>query len=302
MPARQSGAMNAIDFHTVTKRYGPVLAVDGLELSLPLGKSVALLGPNGAGKSTSLSLLLGLARPDAGSVDVLGRSPQDAVKAGTVGAMLQEGELVPGLTVRELVDFVRRLYPDPLTLAEVLELADLTDVAERRTDKLSGGQAQRVRFALAIAGKPRLLLLDEPTAAMDVAARRSFWASMRGYAAQGRTILFATHYLEEADANADRIVVIDHGRVIADGTAAQIKATTGGRTIRFTLGGQPTAGLKTLPGVTALEVRGDVATLQTSDQDETLHALYATDLRVRDLSVAGANLEEAFLDLTRQAA
>lgn len=294
--------MNAITFEDVTKSYGPVRAVDGLELSVPVGQTVALLGPNGAGKSTTLALLLALARPDAGKVEVLGYSPDGAVAAGAVGAMLQEGDLVPGLTVRELVDFVRRLYPEPLTLSEVLALASLGEVADRRTERLSGGQAQRVGFALAIAGKPRLLLLDEPTAAMDVASRRSFWHSMRTYAAQGRTILFATHYLEEADDNADRIVVIDRGRVIADGTAAKIKATTGSRTIRFSLGGQPTTGLQALPGVTSLDVRGDIATLKTSDQDETLHALYATDLRVNDLAIGGADLEEAFLNLTRDAA
>ncbi len=293
--------MNAIEFATVSKSYGAVRAVHGLNLHIPVGETVALLGPNGAGKSTTINMLLGLALPDAGGIDVLGRPPLVAVKDGVVGAMLQEGELIPGLTVQELVDFVRGLYPEPLTLDEVMRLADLSEIAARRTDKLSGGQAQRVRFALAIAGQPRLLLLDEPTAAMDVASRRAFWASMRSYAAQGRTILFATHYLEEADGNADRIVVIDRGRVTADGTTAQIKATTASRTIRFTLGTQPPAGLDALPGVTGLDVRGDVATLRTDDQDETLHALYATDLRIRDLAVSGANLEEAFLNLTGSA-
>jgi ABC-2 type transport system ATP-binding protein len=229
---------------------------------------------------------------------VFGDTPDAAVRAGRVGAMLQDGALVPGVTVRELVEFVRGLYPEPLPLAEILSLADLTSLAKRRADRLSGGQAQRVRFALAVAGAPRLLVLDEPTSAMDVESRRSFWASMRAYAAGGRTILFATHYLEEADENADRIIVMADGRIVADGTAQEIKAAAGDRTVRFTLGDQPVAGLDTLPGVTAVEVRGASARLRTSDPDATVEALYASGLRVRDLEVKGADLEEAFLSLT----
>ncbi len=187
--------MNAIQFSSVVKQYGAIRAVNSLDLSMERGQSVALLGPNGAGKSTTISMLLGLAIPDAGSIEVFGLTPQDAVREGLIGAMLQEGDLVPGLKVRELIDFIRRLYPDPLGLDEILRLADLTELVDRRTDKLSGGQAERVRFALAIAGQPHLLVLDEPTAAMDASSRRAFWASMRAYAAQGHTILFATHYL-----------------------------------------------------------------------------------------------------------
>jgi ABC-2 type transport system ATP-binding protein len=212
--------------------------------------------------------------------------------------MLQDGALVPGLTVREVVEFVRSLYPDPMPLAEVLSLANLTDLAKRRADQLSGGQAQRVRFALAVAGAPRLLVLDEPTSAMDVESRRAFWASMREYAAGGRTILFATHYLEEADENADRVIVMTRGRVVADGTAQEIKSTAGGSTVRFTIGDQPTAGLDTLPGVTAVEVRGGAALLRTTDPDATVQALYASGTRVRDLEVKGPDLEDAFLSLT----
>ncbi|MEJ2287593.1 MAG: ABC transporter ATP-binding protein [Deinococcales bacterium] len=294
--------MHAIQFSSVVKQYGAVRAVNTFDLTIGSGQSVALLGPNGAGKSTTISMLLGLATPDAGSIEVFGHTSQEAVKEGLIGAMLQEGDLVPGIKVRELIDFVRRLYPNPLELDEILRLADLTELVDRRTDKLSGGQAQRVRFALAIAGQPHLLVLDEPTAAMDVASRHAFWASMRAYAAQGHTILFATHYLEEADDNADRIVVIDHGQVIADGTGAQIKATTGTRAVRFTLGSQPAAGLQELAGVTSVEIRDDVALLRTDDPDATLHALYASGLRIRDLETDGANLEEAFLSLTGDAA
>jgi ABC-2 type transport system ATP-binding protein len=290
--------MNAISFTGVSKSFGAVRAVEALDLRIDSGQAVALLGPNGAGKTTAIGMLLGLVRPSAGTVGVFGESPDTAVRTGRIGAMLQDGALVPGLTVREVVDFVRGLYPEPMPLEEVLSLADLASLAKRRADRLSGGQAQRVRFALAIAGAPRLLVLDEPTSAMDVESRRSFWASMRAYAAGGRTILFATHYLEEADENADRIIVMAAGRVVADGTAQEIKAAAGGRTVRFTPGDQPTTGLDALPGVTGIEVRGGSAQLSTTDPDATVQALYASGIRVRDLEVKGADLEEAFLSLT----
>ncbi|GAB2949823.1 ABC transporter ATP-binding protein [Nonomuraea fastidiosa] len=293
--------MNAIVFDHVSKHYGDVLAVDDLSLSVAPGSTVALLGPNGAGKSTSINLLLGLLQPTKGTVAVHGRTPAEAVRAGEMGAMLQHGALIPELTVKELVDCVRRLYPRPLALDEVLELADLTGLAGRRADKLSGGQAQRVRFALAIAGAPKILLLDEPTAAMDVESRLRFWAGMHDYAAGGRTVVFATHYLEEADEHSDRVIVIARGRLAADGTAAEIKAAAGGSAVSFDLGAQPTAGLDRLPGVRAVEVVAGTATLHTSDPDATLDALYrGTTLDVRGLRLTGAGLEAAFLQLTRE--
>jgi ABC-2 type transport system ATP-binding protein len=290
--------MNAIVFANVSKSYGPVPAVRSLDLAVDAGQTVALLGPNGAGKSTSIAMLLGLTRPDSGQVRAWGRAPDAAVAAGLVGAMLQDGALVPGLTVRELVDFIRQLYPEPLALDEVLHLAGLTDLAARRADRLSGGQTQRVRFAIAIAGAPRLLVLDEPTAAMDVESRRAFWASMRAYAAGGRTILFATHYLEEADENADRVIVMARGQVVGDGTAAEIKARAGAGTIRFSIDAQSTAGLDRLPGVIGVEIHGPAALLRTTDTDATVEALYRSGLRVRDLEVRAGDLESAFLDLT----
>ncbi|MEU8275238.1 ABC transporter ATP-binding protein [Microbispora bryophytorum] len=294
--------MNAIAFTDVTKRYGDVLAVDGLDLEIPAGATVALLGPNGAGKSTSINMLLGLLRPSSGEIRVFGASPETAVADGEIGAMLQEGALIPELTVAETVDFVRRLYPRPLPLEEILRLADLTELARRRADRLSGGQTQRVRFALAIAGGPRLLLLDEPTAAMDVESRRTFWDNMRAYAAGGRTILFATHYLEEADENADRVVVIARGRVVADGSAAEIKAGVAGQAVSFLLGDQPVAGLDALPGTTGVELQSGRVTLRTTDLDATVAALYRkTTLDIRDLQLHGADLEDAFLALTKEA-
>ncbi|MEU9889226.1 ABC transporter ATP-binding protein [Sphaerisporangium sp. NPDC051011] len=297
--------MNAIDLTDVSKSYGEVRAVSGLNLAMEPGRTVALLGPNGAGKSTTINMLLGLTRPTSGQVRIFGRAPGEAVAAGEIGAMLQEGALIPELTVRELVDFVRRLYPAPLPLDDVLRMADLTGLASRRAGALSGGQAQRVRFALAVAGAPKLLVLDEPTAAMDVESRRAFWQSMRAYASLGRTVLFATHYLEEADENSDRVIVVARGRVVADGTAAQIKAGAGGSSVSFSLGGQSAAGLDALPGVTAVEIDSGAegtARLVTADVDATVDALYRkTTLQVRDLRVRGAALEDAFLALTRSA-
>ncbi|NUR82715.1 MAG: ABC transporter ATP-binding protein [Nonomuraea sp.] len=293
--------MNAIVFDHVSKQYGDVLAVDDISLTIEPGKTVALLGPNGAGKSTSINMLLGLLRPTHGSVSVFGHTTEQAVRAGEVGAMLQSGQLIPELSVQELIELVRRLYPNPLPLEDILKLADLTELVGRRASKLSGGQTQRVRFALAIAGAPRLLVLDEPTAAMDVESRLRFWESMHGYAAEGRTVLFATHYLEEADEHSDRVIVVARGNVVADGTAAEIKAGVGGQTVRFHLGDQSTAGLDVLAGVTAVEIAAGIATLRTSDTDATVAALYrGTTLDVRDLQLGGADLEDAFLALTRE--
>ncbi|GII65944.1 ABC transporter ATP-binding protein [Sphaerisporangium krabiense] len=294
--------MNAITFTDVSKAYGEAPAVDGLNLTMETGRTVALLGPNGAGKSTTINMLLGLVRPGAGRVEIFGRTPDEAVAAGMVGAMLQDGALIPELTVRETVDFVRRLYPAPLPLEDVLEMAGLTGLAGRRAGALSGGQAQRVRFALAVVGAPRLLVLDEPTTAMDVESRRAFWESMRAYAEGGRTVLFATHYLEEADENADRVIVMVRGRVAADGTAAQIRAGAGGSSVSFSLGGQSLAGLDALPGVSSVEVDAATVRLRTADVDATVDALYrGTTLQVRDLRVRDAALEDAFLALTRHA-
>lgn len=290
--------MDAINVEGVARSFGTVRAVEGVSLRVPAGQVVAVLGPNGAGKSTLIGMMLGLVKPDGGRVELFGRSPSEAAAGGLVGAMIQRGDLVPNLTVREVVGFVGGLYPRPMPLDEVLELAGLTDLAGRRAGRLSGGQAQRVRFAMAVAGAPEVLVLDEPTAALDVEARRAFWAAIRRYAAGGRTVLFATHHLDEADENADRVVVVARGRIVADATPAEIKRRAGGRTVRFTLGGQAAAGLERLPGVTAVEVTGDVATLRTADPDTVVAALYGTNLAVRDLEITTPALEDAFLSLT----
>ncbi|WP_333767681.1 ABC transporter ATP-binding protein [Streptomyces sp. IBSBF 2435] len=287
----------AVRFSAVRKRFGSVEAVAGLDLEIARGETLALLGRNGAGKSTTIALLLGLDHPDAGEVQLFGAAPREAVRAGRVGAMLQVGQPIPRTTVQELVGFVASTYPHPMPVPEALALAGITELAGRRVDRLSGGQAQRLRFALAVAGGPELLVLDEPTAALDVEARRAFWRSMRGYASRGNTVLFSTHYLEEADGNADRIVVLDRGRTVADGTGEAIKRRVGATLVSFDLAGGGTEGLRGLPGVTAVEVRGDRAVLRSADSDATVMALARTD-RVRRLSVAPASLEDAFLTLT----
>jgi ABC-2 type transport system ATP-binding protein len=277
---------------------GRVQAVRELDVTIDRGETVALLGPNGAGKSTTIDMLLGLLRPDAGTVSVFGRSPSEAIAAGSVGAMLQTGSLIRDLSVRELVSMVAALYPTPLPVDELLELTGIAPLAERRTQKLSGGETQRVRFAIALAPDPDLLVLDEPTVAMDVEGRRTFWASMRALTGRGKTILFATHYLEEADTYADRAVLMARGRVVADGPTTEIKATVGFRTIRATLPAVDTAELETLPGVTAAERHGEAVTLRCGDSDAALRALLSQYEDARDVEVRGGGLEDAFIALT----
>lgn len=278
--------------------HGPIHAVRGVDVEIEAGEAVALLGPNGAGKSTTIDMLLGLLDPDAGAVTVFGMSPAEAISAGRVGAMLQVGGVAPYLSVRELLAMVASLYPNPLAVDDVIALTRIGDLAGRRTNKLSGGQAQRLRFALGLVGNPDLLVLDEPTVALDVEARRDFWTTMREFAARGKTVVFATHYLEEADAYADRIILMAHGRVVADGPATEIKATVGLRTIRATLPDADVTALATLPGVTNVDRRGEGVVINCSDSDAALRALLPAYPAARDIEVAGAGLEEAFLQLT----
>jgi ABC-2 type transport system ATP-binding protein len=277
---------------------GPVRAVQGIDLVIAPGETLALLGPNGAGKSTTIDLLLGLAQPDDGTVSLFGGPPEDAIAAGRVGAMLQTGALLRDLTVRELVAMMASLYPRPLGVDEVLELCGLQDTAHQRTEKLSGGQSQRVRFACALVSNPDLLVLDEPTVAMDVEGRHAFWATMRRFASGGTTIVFATHYLEEADDFADRAVLMARGRIVADGPTTEIKARVGLRTIRATLPGADEVALRALPGVRAVQRRGAVVTLRCADSDAAIRALLVDFPAASDLEISGAGLEEAFLELT----
>ena len=277
---------------------GPVRAVQGVDISIAPGETVALLGPNGAGKSTTIDMMLGLTKPDAGSVELFGMTPDRAVAAGAIGAMLQTGGIIQYLSVGETLEMVASLYPKPMPVDEVVRLTGIGDIVGRRTNKLSGGQTQRLRFALALITNPDLMVLDEPTVAMDVEVRREFWSVMRTFAKQGRTVIFATHYLDEADAYADRIILMAHGRIVADGPATEIKATVGMRTIRASLPGADVHALATLPGVTNVDTRGESVILNCSDSDAALRALLPSYPEARDIEVRGAGLEEAFLQLT----
>jgi ABC-2 type transport system ATP-binding protein len=276
----------------------PVHAVRGIDVAIDPGETVALLGPNGAGKSTTIDMMLGLLEPDSGSATVFGASPSNAVASGRIGAMLQTGALIRDLTVRELITMVASLYPEPLGVDETIAQTGIEEIADRLTQKLSGGETQRARFAAALVSNPDLLVLDEPTVAMDVEARRAFWATMRDFALHNRTVLFATHYLEEADAYADRIILMAHGRIVADGPPTEIKAMVGSRRIRATLPNADLADLELLPGVTRAERRGESVSLSCSDSDTAIRGLLARYPDASDIEITGAGLEEAFVELT----
>jgi len=295
-----SGTGPVVSFDNVSKHYGSLRAVDGLSLDLRVGETVALLGPNGAGKSTSLDMLLALRKPTSGRISMFGSDPYHAVQAGRVGAMLQSGGLMPEVTVRELVTLVTGLQPHPVPVATTLRRAGIEAIADQRVDRLSGGQTQRVRFALAIVGECDLIVLDEPTTAMDVETRRLFWASMKEEVTAGKTLLFATHYLEEADQAADRILVINRGRLLADGTPAEIKARAGAKRVSFRLAKVDEPVLLGLPGLVSLDVRGDVVQIQSTDSDATLYALLDAGYRPREIEISSLGLEQAFLAITAE--
>lgn len=288
----------SISVRQLTKVYGGQKAIDNLNFSIGKGEIVGFLGPNGAGKSTTIDMMLGLTRPASGEALLFGTDPVAAVRAGRVGAMLQSGALLPDVTVRQLVATFAALHRYPLPVDEAMERAGISDIARQKTTKLSGGQAQRVRFALALVPDPDLLVLDEPTVAMDVELRRAFWATMRELTGGGKTVLFATHYLEEADDFADRVIVLARGAVVADGTASEIKSVVGGRTLTATLVDATVEELRLLPGVATAEVRGSRIQLRCSDSDAALRALVAGWPECRDIEIRTGNLEEAFLELT----
>ncbi|MFC9221182.1 ABC transporter ATP-binding protein [Streptomyces hygroscopicus] len=297
--AGTTGSPPVVRFAQVNKTYRSVRAVADLDLTLYPGETVALLGPNGAGKSSTLDLLLGLRHPDSGRVEVFGTSPRQAIVRGRVGAMLQSGSPMRDVTVRELVGLACELHPKGHPVDEVLERAGIAEIAPRRVNKLSGGQEQRVRFAFATAGASDLIVLDEPTTGMDVSSRQTFWGGMREQARQGRTILFATHYLEEADAVADRVIVLHRGRVLADGSSAEIKAMAGARRISFQLDGPlDETALRALPALTGIEISGRTVRMRSTDADATVHAVYGLGLYPHGLEVTGLGLEQAFLAIT----
>ena len=294
----------AIQLTALSKNFGAVHAVVDVDLRIDRGEVVALLGPNGAGKSTTIDLALGLSHPTTGTAHLLGGDPRAAIVDGRVGAMLQGGALLPDLTVAQTVALVASAHRAPLPVDEALDRAGIRDLAARRVSKLSGGQLQRARFAVAVVSDPELLILDEPTAAMDVESRRDFWLSMRQYTAEGRTVVFATHYLDEADFFADRIVILGAGRVVADGTPAEVKSVVSGRTIRFAVDSGNTdaaAVIRHLPGIRSLDRRADRFTLVTDDSDLTLRALLAAVQTARDIEITAHTMDDAFLALTAEA-
>ncbi len=242
-------------------------------------------------------MVLGLSQPTTGSVEVLGLQPRQAIARGLVSAVMQTGGLLKDLSVRETVAYTASLFADTAPVDEVLRTAGIEGIADRKVGKCSGGEQQRLRFAMALLSDPALLLLDEPTTGMDVEGRRAFWSSIRADAEKGRTVLFATHYLEEADQYADRIVLISHGRIVADGTGSQIKALAAGRTVRATLPGADAAALSALPGVESVDIRGEAVYIHAKDTDAIARHLLTTT-SAHDLEITARGLEDAFLSLT----
>jgi ABC-2 type transport system ATP-binding protein len=287
----------AVDVSGVHKSFGHVRAVNGVDLKIVSGEIVAILGPNGAGKTSTIDIILGLSHPSAGSVSVYGMSPRHAIDRGLISAVMQTGGLLRDLTVYETVEYTASLFAHSQSPREVLQRAGITEIADRRVGKCSGGEQQRLRFAMALMSDPELLVLDEPTTGMDVEGRRNFWAAIRKDAELGRTVLFATHYLEEADAYADRIVLLRRGRVVADGTASEIKAMAAGRTVRATLAGASEAMLRDVPGADQVEIRGETVLIHSRDSDATARYLL-TQTAAKDLEVAARGIEDAFIALT----
>ncbi len=296
-PSQVAADVPSISLRGVSKTFGSVRAVRDLDLGVRQGEVVAFLGPNGAGKTSTINMVLGLSRPSAGEVRVLGVDPHEAIRRGLVAAVMQTGGLLKDLTVAETVAYTASLFPNPAPVTEVLARAGIDGIADRKVGKCSGGEQQRLRFAMALLPDPALLLLDEPTTGMDVEGRRAFWTSIRSDAARGRTVLFATHYLEEADAYADRIVLVSKGRVVADGSAAEVKKLASGRTVRATIPDPDEQALKAIPFVDAVEIRGESVLLHSHDTDQVARHLL-TRTNARDLEITSRGLEDAFLALT----
>ncbi|MET4782558.1 ABC transporter ATP-binding protein [Glaciihabitans sp. UYNi722] len=295
---------HAIELTGISKSFGSLKAVDGIDLTIKRGEVVALLGPNGAGKSTTIDLALGLSHPTGGSATLFGSEPRAAIVDGRVGAMLQGGALLPGMTVAQSIALVASAHHNPLSVAEAMAKAGISELATQRVSKLSGGQLQRARFAVAVVSNPDLLILDEPTAAMDVESRRDFWLSMREFTDQGRTVVFATHYLDEADAFADRIVILNAGRIVADGTPTEVKAVVSGRIIRFAvdddIADASADAVQNLQGVRSLERRGASFALVCDDSDAALRELLSAVPSARDIEITSHNMDDAFLALTSE--
>jgi len=286
------------ELRNLTKRYGRTTALDNLSLTLHPGEIVALLGPNGAGKSTAVRLLLGLTAPTSGAARVFGRDPRDPSTRTRIGAMLQVGNAPEMLKVREHIDLFRSYYPAPMPVAELVRIARLGGIMDKQLGTLSGGQKQRLLFALALAGDPGVIFLDEPTTGMDIETRRALWAEVRSLSARGKTVLLTTHYLEEADALATRVIVIDKGRILRQGTPSEIKQTGHARTIRCKTS-LPLETLLTLPGVltATTNIHTGLTTLKANAVEQLLRQLLLLDETLSDLEVLTPALEDAFLAL-----
>lgn len=298
MDSRPKRTDTVAELNQVVKHYGPVAALKGFDLEVRGGQVLGLLGPNGAGKTTAVKLLLGLTSPSSGTVRVFGGDPRRPVTRRRIGTMLQVGKVPDTLRVAEHINLFRAYYPAPLPLGALVEAAGLVGLERRRFSALSGGQKQRLLFALAIAGNPDLLFLDEPTVGLDVEARRTFWILVRKLVAEGRTVLLTTHYLEEADALADQIVVLNHGQVIASGTPAEIKSRAAARRVRCVTR-LSLSEVRALPGVQDARQDRNAIEVFSSNAEPVVRALLDRDSTLSELEVSNVGLEEAFLTLTR---
>ena len=291
-------AVPAVELQHVSKNYGSVQALKDVSLTVERGEVVAVLGPNGAGKSTSIALMLGMRKVNSGSVALFGENPRLANHRKRVGVMLQESGVPETLKVRELVELFGRFHDNPMVAQEAIKMAGLEEKANSRLGRLSGGQKQRVYFALALVGNPDVLFLDEPTTGLDVEARRKFWEQINGQIDQGKTVILTTHNLEEADALARRIVVINEGQIIADGTPDEIKGHVGGKHVRFRASNVTGEELRVLAGRDFKQLPGNKFEVYTKEPEALLASLFRQGAELSDLEVVGAGLEEAFLSLT----
>ncbi|MGC2639182.1 MAG: ABC transporter ATP-binding protein [Acidobacteriaceae bacterium] len=300
-PIPLSQARAVARLHSVTKKYGPVTALDSFSLNLYTGQVVALLGPNGAGKTTAVRLLLGLISPQSGSARVLGRDPRDSDARTRIGAMLQVSRVPEMLKVREHIDLFRSYYPQPLPFAEVVRAAKLEGIENKLFGKLSGGQKQRTLFGMALCGNPDLIFLDEPTVGMDIESRRALWDQVRALSAQGKTILLTTHYLEEADMLASRVVVINKGKVVCEGTPAEIKHRVSGRRIRCVTQLDPDF-LRSLPTVSEVQQDREAVVVTAEHPEPVVREMLLRDETLHNLEISAPALEDAFLALTAEPA